>query len=53
MRAVAAPPHYQLLVTSEPITRPDADQAAAAALAAAPAHVFTQQLRPQLASRPC
>lgn len=41
MRAVAAPLYYQLLVTLEPITRPDADQAAAAALAAARAHVFT------------
>lgn len=42
MRAVAAPLFYQLLVTLQPITRPDADQAAAAALAAARAQVFTQ-----------
>jgi AcrR family transcriptional regulator len=42
MRALAAPLYYQLLVTFEPITRQDADQAAAAALAAARAHVFTQ-----------
>jgi AcrR family transcriptional regulator len=41
MRAVAAPLYYQLLVTLEPITKPAADQAAAAALAAARAHVFT------------
>jgi AcrR family transcriptional regulator len=42
MRALAAPLFYQLLVTGEPLTRPDADQAAAAALAAARAHVFDQ-----------
>ena len=42
MRALAAPLYYQLLVTFEPITRQDADQAAAAALAAARAHVFIQ-----------
>ena len=42
MRAVAAPLYYQLLVTLEPITRLDADLAAAGALAAARAHVFTQ-----------
>jgi AcrR family transcriptional regulator len=42
MRALAAPLYYQLLVTFEPITRQDADQAAAAALAATRAHVFTQ-----------
>ncbi len=42
MRAVAAPLYYQLLVTFEPITGLDADQAAAAALAAARARVFTQ-----------
>jgi len=42
MRALAAPLFYQLLVTGEPLTQPDADQAAAAALAAARAHVFNQ-----------
>jgi AcrR family transcriptional regulator len=41
MRALAAPLYYQLLVTFEPITRLNADQAAAAALAAARASVFT------------
>ena len=40
MRAVAAPLYYKLLATGEPITRLDADQAAAAALAAARARVF-------------
>jgi AcrR family transcriptional regulator len=43
MRAVAAPLYYQLLVTFEPITRLDADQAAAGALAAARAHVFASR----------
>jgi AcrR family transcriptional regulator len=43
MRAVAAPLFYQLLVTFQPITRPDADRAAAAALAAARAQVFAHR----------
>ena len=42
MRAIAAPLYYLLLVTLEPITRLHADQAAAAAIAAVRAHVFTQ-----------
>ena len=42
MRALAAPLFYQLLVTGEPLTPLAADQAAAAALAAARAHVFDQ-----------
>jgi AcrR family transcriptional regulator len=40
MRAVAAPLFYQLLVVIQPITRLDADQAAAAALAAGRAQAF-------------
>lgn len=43
MRAVAAPLFYQLLVTFQPITRPDADRSAAAALAAARAQVFIRR----------
>jgi AcrR family transcriptional regulator len=42
MRAVAAPLYYQIMVTAEPVTGRDADQAAAAALAAARADVFVQ-----------
>ena len=42
MRAAHAPLYYKLLVTFEPITRQDADQSAAAALAAARAKVFAQ-----------
>ncbi|MEP7023189.1 MAG: TetR/AcrR family transcriptional regulator [Actinomycetota bacterium] len=41
MHAVAGPLYYKLLVTGEQLTRQDADQAAAAALAAAQAGVFT------------
>jgi AcrR family transcriptional regulator len=41
MHAVAAPLYYKLLVTGEPLARHDADLAAAAALAAAQAGVFT------------
>jgi AcrR family transcriptional regulator len=53
MRALAAPLFYQLLVTGEPLTRLDADQAAAAALAAAHAHVFDQpaEVAPAVPSR--
>lgn len=40
MHAMAAPLYYKLLVTGEPLTRRDADLAAAAALAAAQAGVF-------------
>jgi hypothetical protein len=40
MHAVAAPLYHRLLVTGEPLTRQDADRAAAAALAAAKAGVF-------------
>jgi AcrR family transcriptional regulator len=46
MNAVAAPLYYRLLVTSEPLTPADADRAAAAALAAARAGVFTGPERP-------
>jgi AcrR family transcriptional regulator len=42
MNAMAAPLYYRLLVTAEPLTPADADRAAAAALAAARAGVFTQ-----------
>jgi AcrR family transcriptional regulator len=41
MHAMAAPLYYRLLVTREPVSERDADQAAAAALAAARAGVFT------------
>jgi AcrR family transcriptional regulator len=41
MKYLAAPLFYQLLVTAEPLTEVTADQAAAAALAAARAGVFT------------
>ena len=41
MHALAAPLYYRLLVTREPVSERDADQAAAAALAAARAGVFT------------
>jgi AcrR family transcriptional regulator len=41
MNALAAPLYYRLLVTREPVTEGDADRAAAAALAAARAGVFT------------
>ena len=41
MNALAAPLYYRLLVTREPVTEQDADRAAAAALAAARAGVFT------------
>jgi AcrR family transcriptional regulator len=41
VKQVAAPLFYRLLVTAEPLTRATADQAAAAALAAARAGVFT------------
>jgi AcrR family transcriptional regulator len=51
MRALAAPLFYQLLVTFQPITRLDADQAAAAALAAARAHVFTQPTQASASGR--
>jgi AcrR family transcriptional regulator len=51
MRALAAPLFYQLLVTFQPITRLDADQAAAAALAAARAHVFTQPAQASASGR--
>jgi hypothetical protein len=40
MHAMSAPLYYRLLVTREPVTEPDADLAAAAALAAARAGVF-------------
>jgi hypothetical protein len=38
--AIAAPLHYRLLVSREPVTEQDADRSAAAALAAAAAGVF-------------
>lgn len=41
LNAMAAPLYYRLLVTREPVTERDADRAAAAALAAARAGVFT------------
>jgi AcrR family transcriptional regulator len=41
IKHVAAPLFYRLLVTAEPLTQATADQAAAAALAAARAGVFT------------
>jgi hypothetical protein len=41
MRYLAAPLFHRLLVTAEPLTQATADQAAAAALAAARAGVFT------------
>ena len=42
MHAVSAPLYFRLLVTREPITEPDADAAADAALAAARAGVFSR-----------
>ncbi len=42
MHAVAAPLYYRLLVTGEPLTPEHADEAAAAALAAARAGVFSR-----------
>jgi len=42
MHAVAAPLYYRLLVTGEPLTPEDADESAAAALAAARAGVFSR-----------
>jgi AcrR family transcriptional regulator len=42
MHAVSAPLYFRLLVTREPITEPDADAAATAALAAARAGVFSR-----------
>jgi AcrR family transcriptional regulator len=41
MHALAAPLYYRLLVSRDPVTEPDADRAAAAALTAAQAGVFT------------
>jgi AcrR family transcriptional regulator len=46
MHAVAAPLYHQLLVTGETLTPCDADRAAAAALAAAQAGVFTPAAGP-------
>jgi AcrR family transcriptional regulator len=46
MHAMAAPLYYRLLVTREPVSEQDADQAAAAAVAAARAGVFTPPGRP-------
>jgi AcrR family transcriptional regulator len=46
MHAVAAPLYHQLLVTGETLTQCDADRAAAAALAAAQAGVFTPAAGP-------
>jgi hypothetical protein len=42
MHAMAAPLYYELLVTRRPVAEADADRAAAAALAAARAGVFTR-----------
>jgi hypothetical protein len=41
IECVAAPLYYRLLVTAEPLTKATAERAAAAALAAARARVFT------------
>ena len=41
MKFLSAPLFHRLLVTAEPVTQAAADQAAAAALAAARARVFT------------